>query len=1611
MKNLLRIFLYSLMLIVLAFNAKAQTVSIQADKMAGCPPFLVNFSATADPGYQKLEWSFGLGANVINELNPSKSFQNPGIYHVTLTATYPGVVITRQLDIQVYNKPTVKINALNLSGCAPFMASFTDQSIPGDGSIKSITWDFGDGSGATGPNAAHTYTQAGTYNVISIVTNTMNCSSNGDPVPIKVESAPTPSFTADKTQSCTAPLTVNFFNSTVNNSPDPVTYTYDYGDGTTGQDFQHTYTQEGRYTVTLTAHTPSCSKPLVKKDYIVIEKIKPSFTASNQCAGQSVIFTNTTMPIPANVLWTFPDGTTQFTNNAVKQFNAPGDYIIKMKATIGACEEEITQTIHINPSPTIDPVATPQSSCTAPFTTQFNAQSANATSWNWTFGDGSTSNAENPPHTYTQPGSYSISLKATNAEGCTQTISKTNYISIVQPQATIQPDVIEGCIPLAVNFNASINIPEPIASYEWDFGDGTTGTGSPVSHTYINEGDFIVTVKIKTQSGCEATTTTALQAGTMPIIDFTANPLKSCAKDPIQFTNNSTPVNETVWIWDFPQDNSSSSERNPNHTFNVIGSHDVILTAIHKGCQNQLVKLDYIQIIPPIANFTTAPDCVNPYHRKFTDNSTFGPIPTPVKTWYWEFGENGATSTDPNPDFTYTTTGDKVVTLTIDNGVCTSTHSETIHIIDEIPVIATAKNSACIGEPVNITLGPLIASNIQDYTWDWGYNFLEYIPGANFDPTQGRSNTYTTPGQYNIVLSITDNNNCVRTSNALSVTINGPVPDFDFTGKLCKNEPLTFTDHSTTNTGNQLTDWHWEFGDGNTTDNTTGANVTHAYINDNNYTVKLTLTDKFGCKAFTTKPVKFEKIKADFTAPSNIACKDKTFDFMDQSTGTIKDYVWDFGDNTTGTGVQPVKKYSVPGNYDVTLSILSVYGCTDQITKPAFITVPDPQASFTVPSDLDLCPPVKVLFTNTSTDFKSALWEFGDNGISTKNDPDEHIYTRAITYNVKLTVYADGGCTSSTTLPITIKGPDGAMKATPTQGCVPMDISISATAAKTNKYMWDFDDGSVLITNTPTSPAHTYTKPGIYYPRVSLEDDQGCIVKAQGNDKIIVDYAKADFSIDNFSACGGGLITFPNNSKTLTNDSLGLPFINAWDYGVSGAPDNNGTTLDGSFNYPQPGAANVTLQITSAYGCKDQMTLPLTIPTQSKATIDPINPLCVSGQIQLSGIDDSHLPTAKWIWRVGSNTYNQVVPPLISLTAPGNIPVSLTITNEDGSCPSVANSTMVVNPSPDLNLTPTTATICKGAALQLNALTNNNVNVVWTDYKISDPYDLHPMVTPDIDTTYSVVATNQYGCTNTGKIGIKVNQPFKIYAVDQEICQGESVQMQTGGALTYKWIPDRGLNRSDIANPVAKPDGNITYQVVGYNDNTCFTDTVLARIYVRTAPTIDLGPDIVLPTGSVLQIPAKASEDIISTEWSPQTGLSCYNCLTPTTTLTGNITYRVKVTNRFGCTATDELKISTVCETGNVFIPNTFSPNGDGMNDIFYVRGQGMQTIRAFKIFNRWGQLIFERYNSNTNDASKGWDGKFKGQPLNPDVFVYYVEIVCDKGEVTLIKGNVTLIK
>lgn len=262
-------------------------------------------------------------------------------------------------------------------------------------------------------------------------------------------------------------------------------------------------------------------------------------------------------------------------------------------------------------------------------------------------------------------------------------------------------------------------------------------------------------------------------------------------------------------------------------------------------------------------------------------------------------------------------------------------------------------------------------------------------------------------------------------------------------------------------------------------------------------------------------------------------------------------------------------------------------------------------------------------------------------------------------------------------------------------------------------------------------------------------------------------------------------------------------------------------------------------------------------------------------------------------------------------------------------------------------------------------------------------------------------------------IQVKVMQPITVAlnATDTS-CAGDTILLQASGASVYSWQPASLVSDPAGDTVISSPTSTTTYTVIGKDSLGCFSDTASMVVYVAQYPTVQISDSAVTVTaGSEYQIQTIGSADIVRWQWQPLDNLSCSNCAQPVVKPKATQKYTVNVQNIAGCSAEDNITIIVLCKDQNLFIPNTFSPNNDGMNDYFYPRGRGLVTMKSFRIFNRWGTLIFERHNFPPNQQSYGWDGKYNGSVLPADVYVFIAEVTCDNGTVISSKGNVTLLR
>ncbi|GAB3935471.1 gliding motility-associated C-terminal domain-containing protein [Mucilaginibacter myungsuensis] len=250
--------------------------------------------------------------------------------------------------------------------------------------------------------------------------------------------------------------------------------------------------------------------------------------------------------------------------------------------------------------------------------------------------------------------------------------------------------------------------------------------------------------------------------------------------------------------------------------------------------------------------------------------------------------------------------------------------------------------------------------------------------------------------------------------------------------------------------------------------------------------------------------------------------------------------------------------------------------------------------------------------------------------------------------------------------------------------------------------------------------------------------------------------------------------------------------------------------------------------------------------------------------------------------------------------------------------------------------------------------------------------------------TYSVKITRN-GCVTVTSHTVSIVPKIKANAgSDLTVCVGAPAQLNATGGISYKWIPEANLSDPNIANPIATVarTTNFIVKVTGQND--CFTyDTV--TVHIDTPVTADAGPNKIIHVGQSVVLEGKT--DARSFYWSPAIGLNSADSLRPIATPIQDITYTLFTSSGNPCnyTATDQVFVRVY---QNVVIPNTFTPNGDGVNESWNVGGLHTYATAITQIFNRQGELVFE-----TKGYTKPWDGTFRGKPLPAGVYYYKIDL------------------
>lgn len=1508
-----------LLIAIMPWAAQGQlNANFTANATTGCNPTVIQFTNLSTGNPTSYLWDFGNG--VTSTLaNPSATYTSTGSFTVTLTVSNGSSSNTKTVTnyITIYPPPTVDFSVDDDAGCPPHSVGFTTNTTlnaPGSGTY---VWNMGNGQNVTGQNPAYTFVASGLYNITHIVVNSVGCTtSHQKPAYINVFTPPVADFSTPNIILCGTGSNAIFANASTGTPP--LSYQWDFGDGGTGTaaNPSHAYSALGTYTVKLIVTDGNgCKDTLEKPNYIHVTPGVATFNVpSSACVNTPLVFQNTT-PLTLYCNWNFGDGYTDTNQTTTHTYTTPGTYQVTMMANNGTCSPVAQQTIVIHPNPSVDFSADVLTPCPAPAPVQFTNLTQNGGTYTWDFGDGGTSTLTNPSHTYLNNGFYDVTLTATSPFGCVSSVIKPQYINIYDSHLSIEVAPGDGCIPVVDSFSATLSafapgtstqIPYPatVTSYSWDFDDGTTSIQPEPIHTFANPGTYHVRLVVTTSNGCTDSAFIDVHTGTPPTPDFEGTPLVTCVDQPVYFQNNTT--NALTYLWAFG-DGGTSTDVHPVHEYELPGIYTVMLVANNNGCKDTLIKTDYIVVNDPKAQFEVQYQCDTFTKVQFLN------ISINATSCVWHFGD-GTTSTQNNPTHTYPGTGSYQAMLIAYNSNTGCYDTATMQLDFQIPQLDFIASDTAVCPGNTITFSAMISDPAYIARYHWVFTNWT-LP----DTTAVLDWWLYAPGWHDVTLITEDIHGCLDTFTRYNYILVGH-PQVNFVANdttVCAPGSVTFTDMSMLPAGTTPASFEWDFGNGIVV-NTPNPSYTVPYTFPGLFSVLLRVTDNLGCidSGYRNQYISVTDPEPDFYVNNTNACVGAPITFLNTTLGSGNSFVWHFGDGNTSTSVNATHVYTATGTYTVSLVVTDANGCSDTLTKPSYIDVwGKPTAAFTLSDTFRICSPLLLQATNLSTGAIVNNWDFGDGGASTAVNP-SHVYLTPGLHTVRLIAINGNGCRDTAYSYVHLLGYDGSLTYSPLLGCAPLTVTFEATVHNVPGFVWDFADGTTLVT-TDSVVTHTYTTAGPKVPKLILTDNAGCSSSSQGLDTIKVDGVYAGFTHAPYPACESGTLDFLDTSR----GAYSVVTSRMWLF-HDGTTDTSATP---SKYYPGVGDYIVQMFFETSSGCKD--TLVDTVTFYPLPVID-------------AGLD---------------------------------------------------------------------TTICLGDSARLQP--SGGVSYAWSPAtSLSCANCTTPMAGPQTETMYIVTGTDASGCSNQDSVWVRVKTNADVITGEGgEICRGESLQLMASGASEYIWIPAAGLSNPNIPDPMASPSVTTVYMLIGI-EGSCVPDTEYVEVIVHPLPDVDAGPDQTIIAGEAAQLQASGT-GFIRYEWRPSETLNCADCMEPEARPKETTTYSFIAYNDFGCSDSDQVTIFVICKESQVFMPNSFTPNGDGQNDRFYPRGKGIQIINSFRIYNRWGELIFERKNLDVNNINSGWDGTYKGVELPPDVFVYIIDAVCDTGEPVSWKGDISLIR
>ncbi len=1169
--------------------------------------------------------------------------------------------------------------------------------------------------------------------------------------------------------------------------------------------------------------------------------------------------------------------------------------------------------------------------------------------WDWTFVGGTplSSSQQHPSVVYQTAGVYDVQLIISTGTGG-NSVTKTSYISVgARPSASLTAG---GPLSFCGGDSVQLTVNPAAASYVWNSGQTTQ------SFYAANSGNYFCAVT--GANGCSANSdTVVVTVLSNPVPAVTASgPTTLCDADTLVLT--SSPGASYVWL--------PGSETTQALEVTTSGTYYVSVTYAN-GCSNVSGAVNAVFGTTPATPVVSASGPL-----VFCNGDSVVLTSSPAASYLWSPGAtSGQTLVVKNSGTYYVETG---------NGTgCTSLSlpvTVTVLPTTPVPVItASGPLTFCAGDSVILTSSPA-----ADYLWS---------PGAQ--TTQ--SITVVSSGTYYVEAD--NGSNCPSLSLPVSVVVN-PLPA---TPTVSASGPLTFCSGSSVIlTASAAANYLWSPG-GETTQSIT-VNST------GNYTVQ---TANGACTA-TSAPLSVT-VNATPSTPVITASGPTTFCMGDSvilTSSAAGSYLWSPGGQMTqsitvlaggtysvlagnGTGCTAaslpvtITVNPVPATPTITASGPLSFCSGDSVVLTASaaasyqwypggettqsITVLNTgnyyvetgngtgciASSAPMSVSVNAVPSVPVITASGSTTFC-----MGDSVILTSSASGSYLWSPGGQTTQSITVLAGGtytvlagngtGCTAAS-LPVTITV--NPVPATPTiTASGPLSFcsgdSVVLTASAAASYQW-YPGGE-------TTQSITVLNTGNYY--VETGNGTGCIASS------------APMSVTVNAAPSIPVITASGPTTFCMGDSVILTSSAAGSYlWYPGGESTQSITVSASGNY----------YVEALAGACSAASAPVSVTVLASPAVPVVS---ASGPLTFCE-GDSVVLTSSLASAYEWNPGGEITQSLTVLTS-GTYFVQ--VSNASGCTAASAPLSVVVNPAPVVNL--------NGASVAclntVEAYTTTNLagtSYLWTVNNGSlvsgSGSNSIQVLFPDTGAAdvLVVVIDTATGCSASQLLNLSVLPAPQAYAgADVSLCEGSSVQLQASGGSSYAWQPPAGLSDPAISNPLASPNVTTAYVVVVANGSCTDSDTVLVTVY--SLPVADAGPDQYISDDSCAVL---AGSGTGTYAWWPQTALDNPLSANPTACPDSTMMYFLTVTGSGGCSATDSVSVYVSHSGDELVFPNTFTPNGDGRNDVWFIEGLSNYPLHRLTVFNRWGNQVFDAQPYENN-----WDGTSLGREL-PDGTYYYV--------------------